>query len=127
MSRYTSLFEAYVAQKKDESYHRLRVANIHGSRAQSAGHSDLTTVTYSESGESSVAGAVVAAQGDSGTSSGCPSKGQKYSSLGSLLGRKRSAREAVDAESKKKRVYQVSEEKWSLVVKRLVYFIIHVV
>ena len=34
-----------VAQKKDESYHRLRVANRHGSRAQSAGHSDSTTVT----------------------------------------------------------------------------------
>ena len=103
VSRYTSLFKAYVAQKKDETYHRLRVANRPGGRVQSTGRSDSATVTHSESGESSVAGAVIAGQGDSGTSSGRPSKGQKYSSLGSLFGRKRSSKEAVSAESKKKK------------------------
>ena len=77
MSRYTSLFEEYVAQKRDELYHWLRVANRHGSRAQSSVHSDSATATYSESGESSVAGAAVAAQDDSGTSSGRLSRGQK--------------------------------------------------
>ena len=103
VSRYTSLFGKYVAQKRDESYYLLRVANRHGSRAQSSIHSDSATATYSESGESSVAGAVVAAKGDSGTSSGRPSKGQKYGSLGSLLGRKRSSKETVNVKSKKKK------------------------
>ena len=103
VNRYTSLFEEYVAQKRDETYYRLRVANKHNSRAQSSVHSDSATVTCSESGESSVVGAAVVAQGGSGTSSGRPSKGQKYSSLGSLLGRKRSSKEAADAESKKKK------------------------
>ena len=103
VSRFTSLFKAYVAQKKDETYHRLRVANRPGGRGQSTGHSDSATVTHSESGESSVAGAVIAGQGDSGTSSGRPSKGQKYSGLGSLLGLKRSLKETVSAESKKKK------------------------
>ena len=97
VSRYTSLFEKYVAQKRDESKYRLRVANRHGSRAQSSVHSDSATTTYSESSESSVACWC------SCRSSGRPSKGQKYSSLGSLLGRKRSSKETVDVESKKKK------------------------
>ena len=89
VSRYTSLFDAYLSQKKDESYYRLRVANQRGGRSQSVGHSDSTRKTCSESGDSSVAGDSVIVQGDSGTSSGRPSKVKKHSSLASLLGRKR--------------------------------------
>ena len=85
VSRYTSLFDAYLTQKTDETYYRLRVANQRGSRSRSAGHSDSTVVTCSESGESSVAGANAVTQGGSGTSSGRPSKVKKYSSLASLL------------------------------------------
>ena len=101
VSRYTSLFDAYVAQKTDETYCRLRVANQRGSRSQSAGHSDSTVVTCSESGESSVASANVVTHDCRGGSSGRPGKEKKYSSLASLLGRKRDAKETVSSVTKK--------------------------
>ena len=86
VSRYTSLFDAYLAQKRDESYYRLRVANKRGGRAQSVGHCNSTTVTCSESGDFSVVGAGTVVQGDSGTSSGRPSKVKKYNSLALCTG-----------------------------------------
>ena len=101
VSRYISLFDAYLTQKTDEKYCRLRVANQRGSRSRSAGHSDSTVMTCSESGESSVASANAVTQGGSGTSSGSPSKVKKYSSLASLLGRKRYAKETADTVTKK--------------------------
>ena len=101
VSRYTSLFDAYSTQKTDETYYRLRVANQRGSRSRSAGHSDSTVMTCSESGESSNASANAVTQGGSGTSSGRPSKVKKYSSLASLLGRKRDAKENPDTVTKK--------------------------
>ena len=101
VSRYTSLFDAYLTQKTDETYYRLHVANQRGSRSRSAGYSDLTVMTCSESGESSVASANAVTQGGNGTSSGRPSKVKKYSSLASLLGRKRDAKETADTVTKK--------------------------
>ena len=101
VSRYTSLFDAYLTQKADETYYRLRVANQRGSRSRSVGHSDSTVMTCSESGDSSVASASAVARGGSGTSSGRPSKVKNYSSLASLLVRKRGAKETVDTVTKK--------------------------
>ena len=68
------LFDAYLAQKKDESYCRLRVANQRGGRDRSAGQYDSTTMTFLESVYSSVASASAVVQGGSGTNSGRPSK-----------------------------------------------------
>ena len=107
VNRYTALFKAYLAQKEDEAYYRLRVANRRGNQGQSSSHSDSVTVSCSESGESSVASASAVIQGGSGTSSGRPSKTKKYSSLASLLGRKRGAKETVDTKSKKSKVETV--------------------
>ena len=101
VSRYTSFFDAYLTQKTDEAYYRLRAANQRDSRSRSAGHSDSTVMTCSESGESSVASANAVTQGGSGTSSGRPSKVKKNSSLASLLGRKRDAKETDDTVTKK--------------------------
>ena len=100
VSRYTSLFDVCLTQKLDETYYRLRVANQRGSRSRSTDHSDSTVMTCSESGEPSVASANAVAQGGSGTSSGRPSKVKKYSSLASLLVRKRDAKETVDTVTK---------------------------
>ena len=100
-SRYTSFFDAYLTQKKDEAYYRLRAANQRDSRSRSAGHSDATVTTCSESGESSVVSANAVTHGGSVTSSGRPSKVKKHSSLASLLGRKRDAKEATDIVTKK--------------------------
>ena len=83
------MFDAYLTQKTDEAYYRLRAANQRDSRSRSAGHSDPTVMTCSESGESSVVSANAVTQGGSGTSSGRPSKVKKYSSLASLLLEKR--------------------------------------
>ena len=79
----------------------VSVLQISGSRSRSAGHSDSTVMTCSESGDSSVASASAVGRGGSGTSSGRPSKVKKYSSLTSLLCRKRGATETVDAVTKK--------------------------
>ena len=77
------------------------IASQRSGRARFAGHSDSTAMTCSESGDSSVASASAAVQGGSGTSSGRPSKVKKYSSLASLLGRKRGAKETVESGTKK--------------------------
>ena len=58
-------------------------------------------MTCSESGESSVVSANAVTQGGSGTSSGRRSKVKKYSSLASLLGQKRDAKETADTVTKK--------------------------
>ena len=80
VTRYLELFNAFLSRKKGESYSALRHANKRERKMLAAEGGDVSTVSCSESPSSSVVGSSVAAT---------PEKGHLYSSVGSLLGRKK--------------------------------------
>ena len=92
VTRYLELFNAFLSRKKGESYSNLRHANKRGRKMLAGEGGDVSTVSCSESPSSSVVGSSVAAT---------PEKGHLYSSVGSLLGRKKNtgsgSKRAVDS------------------------------
>ena len=88
VARYLELFDAFLSRKKGESHSALRRANKRERKMLAAEGGEVSTVSCSESPSSSVVGSSVTAT---------PEKAHFYSSVGSLLGRKKN----TGAESKR--------------------------